>query len=197
MSSHSTKLLVAAVTSLALSVTFNPAYADETSLDSTQPLSCATLGLNDCLEIVDYNPEPIVVNGKVFTVQDGLERHRVSGYFSHVISQPQLQGWMPYYDTYVNWGISWVRNQEIGYLHYRGTTQAGGNVYNGKRIIQTSLTYKRDTNVQTAVSNAVFKNNTWKPGEVGTVWMTDTPNPSAPKTQFTYDYYSVDPGLVG
>lgn len=159
---------------------------------------CDSLKLTECFEIVDYNPNSIEVNDKIYTVEDGLEYHTVVGTLPVTSSEYVTQDWVPYHNSYYEWGSSWVRNQEIGYLHYRGTTQAGGNVYLGKRIIQTTLKYRRAGVVLgTATSNAVYKNRAWQAGSVATVWATDSIDSSASKTQFNYAYYTVNPQVTG
>lgn len=174
------------------------ALAYQSESENQQINICQTLAVDNCQETVDVNPNPVTIDGKIYTAKDGLEHHQISGNLAKAHNKYQSKDWWPYHDMYVNWGNSWVRNQEIGYLHYRGTTQAGGDVYSGKRIIQTTLTYKRDGKILgTAKSNAVFKSNSWKAGVVDTVWATDSIDSQAPKTQFTYDYYSIDPRLVG
>lgn len=48
-----------------------------------------------------------------------------------------------------------------------------------------------------AVSNALYYNNSWHAGQVGTTWATDSLNPWAPKTEFYYDYCTVNPSITG
>ena len=170
-------------------------YADQAGQSTSETRICKALGLEECVESVNNNPAPIVIDGEEFTAEDdSLELHTITGTRENDPTNYENRDWWPYHNAYYRWGTSWVRNQEIGYLSYRGTTQAGGNVYKGKRIVQTSLKYKRGgTVLGTAKSTAVHKSGRWKAGSVSAVWANDSLNSKAPQTQFTYNYYTVNP----
>lgn len=188
--------------SLAIS---SPVSAKQIDQQEKRPTSvdCPISSLSNCKENINISPAPIIVDGKKITKEDGLVEYEFSGDVSTEKTSQSMngvepKGWKPYYKTQVNWGASWVKNQEILYLKYRGTTQAGGNVYRGKRIIQTEIKYVRNSKqLSRAISNAVYRGNSWRPGKIGTASAWDTLNPKAPVTRFHYKYYSVNPGLVG
>ncbi len=143
---------------------------------------------------VDENADPITIGGRVFGPEDGLKLYTVSVPLNHnnrSINTPM--GWAPYYNFYINWGSSWARNQEYTYaLHYRGTTQAGGNIYRGERIIRTKITFKRDgKSLGTAQSNARLNGTSWSAGPVAAREVFESLNPRASDTHFYYQYYTI------
>lgn len=197
-------LVASTVFTVSLAVPF-PVNAQQLTEEKITPnnTECPVSTLVNCQENLNLDPDPIVVNGKKFTKEDGLVEYEVSGEITEGdVAEPagsmQPTGWKPYYKTQVNWGASWVKNKEIFYLKYRGTTQAAGNVYRGKRIIQTQIKYVRNSKLLSrAISNAVYRGNSWRPGKIGTASAWDSVKSKAPVTHFYYKYYSVNPGLVG
>ena len=154
-----------------------------------------------CSEVTRNVDHEITIDGHTFGPTDNLQEHTltVSPSDNSERGARDWGHWSPYRNTYISWGTSWVRNQEIGYYHYRGTTQAGANIYQGKRIIQTKLSYRKNGTITgTAVSNAhINGNGTFSPGDVATVWATDSPVWNAPKTEYLYTYYTVNKDALG
>jgi hypothetical protein len=154
-----------------------------------------------CFEVTRIVDHEITIDGHTFGPADNLQEHTltVSSSDNSERGARDWGHWSPYRNTYISWGTSWVRNQEIGYYHYRGTTQAGANIYQGKRIIQTKLSYRKNGTITgTAVSNAhINGNGTFSPGNVATVWATDSPALNAPTTEYLYTYYTVNKDALG
>lgn len=170
---------------------------------SPQLPTCASIESESvaCSEVTRNVDHEITIDGHTFGPTDNLQEHTltVSPSDNSERGARDWGHWSPYRNTYISWGTSWVRNQEIGYYHYRGTTQAGANIYQGKRIIQTKLSYRKNGTITgTAVSNAhINGNGTFSPGDVATVWATDSPVWNAPKTEYLYTYYTVNKDALG
>lgn len=115
---------------------------------SPQPPTCASIESESvaCFEVTRIVDHEITIDGHTFGPADNLQEHTltVSSSDNSERGARDWGHWSPYRNTYISWGTSWVRNQEIGYYHYRGTTQAGANIYQGKRIIQTKLSYRKN-----------------------------------------------------
>lgn len=179
--------------------TASAAAASNMTQDNESLTVCSLSHFTNCIETVDYSPDPIMVNGVEYSTEDGLTHHRIVGNLTDSANTPPTDTAITSRaGAYVNWGSSWARSEEYFQLKYKGTTQAGGNIYGAGRIIQTSITYKRSgTVLSRAVSNAQYYSSSWHAGPIGTAWATDTLNPWAPKTEFYYDYYTVNPNITG
>ncbi|MCF4007733.1 hypothetical protein L1O03_11215 [Corynebacterium uropygiale] len=94
--------------------------------------------------------------------------------------------WSPYEDHTFHCGSSTVRNQQIAYLHYRGTVHASGEQGSGGdcggqgRVVGASITYKRDgKQIAKAVAGV---------GETQTAHAWDDINSNAPATEMYFDF---------
>lgn len=148
---------------------------------SPQPPTCASIESESvaCFEVTRIVDHEITIDGHTFGPADNLQEHTLT--------------------------VSSSDNSERGardwghWSPYRGTTQAGANIYQGKRIIQTKLSYRKNGTITgTAVSNAhINGNGTFSPGNVATVWATDSPALNAPTTEYLYTYYTVNKDALG
>ena len=191
------KLMALPLASLFMFAAPSTAFADDVSnLSASVNYRMVEVKESEVVEEVDH----ITINGVTYGKEHGLQRHTVTyNLVKEPISKYETRDYVPYHNYKWTRGNSYVRNQEIGYLHYRGTAYASGTTDStGKRVISASITYKRGNAVlKKAQSNATFRNNRWVAGGVKTVTVVDSINPKAPKTKVFYNFYTVNRNLVG
>lgn len=163
--------------------------------------SSAFTGSNGIQETVDYNPEPITIDGITYGKEAHLVLHSVtitldsSSQTRSSLATVHPAGWTdPFHNECFRWGSSYACNNEAAYFFYTGTAYAAGNVYNQQRVLEVKVKYTRDGRDLTSwgVSQAKYASGKWNPGSVATVKANDTPNSNARKTQFHYDYFTID-----
>lgn len=173
----------AVLTLLPLAATAPASYAEETSagLNSDPVVERAISDLN-C-----KNGESKQVQG-----QDGLT-HKV-GCFEMGKAESSLtqevtptNHWNPYLSKTLYCGSSYVRNQEIAYLLYRGTVYASGEWATGGdcggtgRVYRASIAYKR--------GGKTLNSATVTAGHTKTITAWDDPIDSfGPPTEFHYNF---------
>ncbi|NYE20586.1 hypothetical protein [Microbacterium immunditiarum] len=148
----------------------------------------------------DRSDETVVINGREFGPEDGLEVITES-YEMKPGGEP-VGAEFPSAPTgeitpLVYWGSSYAYAEEILYLMYRGYGYAAANVYSGKRIISVCFWWTR-AGVRLSpntCSNAWSTGSSWNPGlQVGRdQW--DTLDPNAPPTVFNIQTTRIDPGI--
>lgn len=190
------KLLVLPLTltlSLAAPTT---AFADDSSDNAkTEKFKIIEVKESETVQDVDS----ITIDGVTYSKEQGAQVHTIVFDLEKVPDNGyETRDYWPYHNYKWTRGTSYVQNEEIGYLHYRGRALANGNVFQGKRVIQASITYKRGGEVlKKAVSNATFQGNRWVSGGLKTITVTDSLNPFASETKVYYNFVTIDPGLVG
>lgn len=178
------RILSAATVSIMLPLIFaHPAaYAKEVpvSLSSDPIVERASSNLN-----CEYG-ESKEVQG-----QDGLI-HEIGcfemGQTKSSLVQKATRGghWSPYLSKTIRCGSSYVRNQEIGYLLYRGTVHASGKWATGGdcggtgRVYRASIAYKRGGETLSSVMVTA--------GQTKSITALDTIVSNAPRTQFYYNF---------
>lgn len=95
------------------------------------------------------------------------------------------------------WGGSYALSTEMLQFVYGGRALAAGNVYNGQRITTVCMWYQRGGQhlTGTVCSHAVNRGGSWAPGSIATVTTRDTIVSNAPKTEFRYYYYGINPNI--
>jgi hypothetical protein len=146
----------------------------------------------------------IVINGRVYGPKDGLEidtqaitvKHG-SGPISVVFGgAPSAPGSVVPMAT---WGTSYAISTEDFQIHYSGKAKAGGNVFNGKRIIEVCIWYTRGGTQEGnyVCSDADDPNgHTWVAGPEVTTWCWDSLNPLDPPTIFNIATVRILPQVV-
>ncbi|SHE24258.1 hypothetical protein [Actinomyces glycerinitolerans] len=166
-------------------------------------------GRSDLLQPVETSSkvivptEPIEVDGVLLGAEEGLRLYSFEGEFVSG-GQNQLNastaspaGYAPYESKKISWGASYVRNEQIALLSYRGSTYAAANVYAGKRIICTVIKYRRSgKELASATSNARVVSGRWAAGYVKVALARDNLTINGVKTEWAYDYYGIAPGVT-
>jgi hypothetical protein len=98
-----------------------------------------------------------------------------------------------------SWGSSYAINTESFLFHYDGKARAGGNIYDGLRIVQVCIWYTRGgiTVSQRVCSSATRSANglVWSAGAEKGTWAFDSADPWAPHTIFNYSLSRIRPGV--
>lgn len=96
------------------------------------------------------------------------------------------------------WGASYALSTEMFQFFYEGRALAAGNIYNGQRITQVCMLYKRGGAAisATVCSDARSDGRNWHPGPISTLSVRDTIVSNAPKTEFHYYYHAVNSSIV-
>lgn len=110
-------------------------------------------------------------------------------------STPTYTGWNPYENAYYRCGSSYVRNQQIALVSYRGTAYASGQSCGDGRgpVTRAYITYSRNgKTLGTATSFAQRNGNgSWRPGQQKSVvvWDSlDSRDRPQNKTHMKYDF---------
>lgn len=163
-------------------VTQPAAYAKETS---------ASLSSDPIVERASNNLNCKYGESKEVQGQDGLI-HEIGCFeigktkSSSVQKATRSGHWSPYLSKTVHCGSSYARNQEVGYLLYRGTVHASGEWATGSdcggtgRVYRASIAYKRDGKT---LSSAMVT-----AGQTKSITALDTVVSDAPRTQFYYNF---------
>ncbi|WP_141759333.1 hypothetical protein [Corynebacterium sp. HMSC04H06] len=94
--------------------------------------------------------------------------------------------WSPYEDKTFHCGTSYIRNQQIAYLFYRGQVHASGDWATGQdcggtgRVYRASMAYSRDGKT---LSSAMVT-----AGQTKTITARDSVGPNAPRTVLNYNF---------
>lgn len=158
--------------------------------------STAAVPATAVVEGDDSSPKTVIVDGHELGEEDGLV---VTNEVFEVVPGGGLVGsWSgpapgEITPRYV-WGSSYAYSKEILQLEYMGYAKAAANVYNGKRYVQVCFYYTRGgvKLTPTKCSSASF-NGGWNAGPEVRYGVSDSLNPSAPKTYFVASKVAIDP----
>jgi len=136
-------------------------------------------------------PSSIVVDGQELGPEDGLTL--VTESFPVVAGEQVGASYSSDLARQV-WGSSYAFSQEQAYVSYIGHAKAGGNVYNGERIVRVCFywTQAARTSPKTC-ANATYSEGTWFPsGEVSSTF-NDSLDTYAPQTVFNIETGRINP----
>lgn len=85
----------------------------------------------------------------------------------------------------------------MAYLVYNGSTQATAGLYQGERVIATTIRYSRaGRNLNSATSRANGSGSHWYSGPVASVRVYDNLSLNGAKTEWSYSYSAVPPNVL-
>jgi hypothetical protein len=152
----------------------SPAFADS-SAASPQDLSAS-------------HQNPVLESPQTQTFEIQVEVNPGSAPISYVWSERQAL-------SRSSWGASYATSSEILYLFYQGKARAGGNVYQGLRIVKVCIWYSRDGQQVTpkVCSNATGGPGYWAPGPEVTIVAQDSLGWEDSKTTFHIETTRISP----
>lgn len=143
-------------------------------------------------------PTSVTIDGKAYGAKEGLTSTTQS--FDVSTGRQVGSTWatpIKGFQTNAAWGASYAISKEIGYVSYRGTARAAGNVYAGKRIVQVCMWYTRNGKAVTGTtcSNAISSSGSWRTGYEVALVSGDSLDANAPQTLFNIRTNRIDPGV--
>lgn len=144
------------------------------------------------------DPESIVINGRTYGPEDGLE----------VVTETfeVTPGDSPTGATYgaapggistqAVWGSSYAFSKEVLLYDYLGYAKAGGNVIDNKRIVRVCFWWTQAARTSaTTCANATFSGGRYSPGPEVTGYFRDSNGLNDPKSIFHIQTSRIDPRL--
>lgn len=153
----------------------------------------------DAIGLEDPTSQTVVVNGQEYGPEDGVEV--VTESFAVTPGGGPVgsfYGGSPGgISTFDVWGSSYATSAEIAYLYYQGKAKAGGNVFNGQRIIDVCIWYTRvGVNPSATVcSSASYNGYSWVAGSEKTVGFWDNLSVNWPSSVFNIRTTRINPQI--